>query len=433
MTLRIRDFVFENDRPAADLDPDGDFDGISGQYARHWVRDGEHVFARDALGVNKLFFAIDADGNVDVASFWIDLVRKGHPAATVWSVPSGHRMRIAQETRGFDLTRVQGLVFAEEEGGVSKPALAGKIRARLDAHFRGLAEALDGRSVYVTLSGGLDSSSIAALARQHLGRFTAVTFARAEEAETPGSDLDAARRVADSLDVDFEVVRPTGEEVVAQLDDVLVHGQDWREFNVHCALVNACVADGIAAHHARSGAVGGVGGAGAPVVLTGDGMNELMADYTAVSYEGRDYYRLPRMTPGRLRRFLVSGLDSGDREIGVFASRGIDALQPYAICADAYSAVPDAWLEQDDAKQALAREVIGDVLPEFVFMRPKVRAQVGSSAEVGGTLGLLADRGLDQEALAARFATLFGMGEGELRGMIRAGFYRFPTSYPGTE
>jgi asparagine synthetase B (glutamine-hydrolysing) len=278
----------------------------------------------------------------------------------------------------------------------------------------------------VTLSGGLDSSSIAALARAHLGAFTAVTFARAEEPEMPGSDLDAARRVAEALGVALEVVRPAGDELVAQLDDALVHGQDWREFNVHCALVNACLADGIAAHHARARAPG------RPAVLTGDGMNELMADYTAVSYAGRDYYRLPRMAPGRLRRFLVAGLDSGDREIGVFGARGIDALQPYAICADAYARVPEAWLQVENAKQGLARDVIGGALPAFVYERPKVRAQVGSSAEVGGTLGLLADRGLDQAALAERFAALFGIEPVDLRGMIRAGFYRFPTSYPGT-
>ena len=425
MSLRITDFVFEDDRPVETVDPAGDFGRVSGQFALH-LRDGDgHVFVRDPLGVNKLFFAIDDGGEIESASFWIDLVRSGHRATDVWSVPSGHVMRLDPAKQGFELTRVSELDFAEEPPRDGREALAARIRARLDACFRGLGEALEGRAVYVTLSGGLDSSGIAALAKEHLGSFTAVTFARAEEAETTGTDLDAARQVAAALDVPFEIVRPTGDDVVAQLDDALVHGQDWREFNVHCALVNACVADGIAAHHEASGAPG------RPVVLTGDGMNELVADYTAVTYGGRDYYRLPRMTPGRLRRFLVSGLDAGDREIGIFAARGIDALQPYAICADAYAAVPDAWLREEDAKQALARDVIGNVLPEFVYMRPKVRAQVGSSAEVGGTLGLLADRGLDQQALADRFATLFGVESDELRGMIRAGFYRFPTSYPG--
>ena len=94
------------------------------------------------------------------------------------------------------------------------------------------------------------------------------------------------------------------------IDPVLMYGQDWRDFNVHCGIVNLAIARAIRAEH-HDGA--------RPLLLTGDGMNELMADYSPVIHNELEYYSLPRLPPGRLRRFLVQGLDAGDREVGIFA------------------------------------------------------------------------------------------------------------------
>ncbi len=209
------------------------------------------------------------------------------------------------------------------------------------------------------------------------------------------------------------VVRP--DQLLEMVDEVLVYGQDWRDFNVHCGLVNAAIAETL-----PEGAV----------VLTGDGMNELMADYTPVKVGERVLYDLPRLSPGRLRRFLIGGLDSGDREVGIFARHGIRCVQPYTICADAYTALPDAFVTGADAKQRLVARVLGERVPSFVYERPKVRAQVGSSDQVGGTVRALLDRGLDGARLAHRFEELLGLTEPERRALIRAGFYRFPTRWP---
>jgi hypothetical protein len=128
----------------------------------------------------------------------------------------------------------------------------------------------------------------------------------------------------------------------------------------------------------------------------------------------------------------VGGLDSGDREVGIFGHHDIDVVQPYALCADAYAAVPAGALGDPRAKQALARAVFGEAVPEYVYARPKVRAQAASE-EVGGTLGLLADRGIQGAELAARFARVLHVQPDELRGFIRAGFYRFTTTYPASQ
>lgn len=398
--------------------PEGDATALRGQFARHREENGVHELVRDPLGVHKLFYAIEGT-EVRAASYFAELRAEGFAASRIASVPSGHRVVIEPRAKRLTTTRLWELPMGSE-GEATDEALeqhGRRIADALEQTFAEIARAIDAtreRGVFVTLSGGLDSTGIAVLSQRHFPRVTGVTFAMDGE-HGSSSDLASARRVAHELGIDLMevVVRP--DHLFDLLDDVLLWGQDWRDFNVHCGLVNAALAEAL-----PEGAV----------VLTGDGMNELVADYTPVRVGERVLYDLPRLSPGKLRRFLIQGLDSGDREVGIFARRGIRCVQPYAICADAYTALPDALVSARDAKQRLVARVLGDRVPSFVYERPKVRAQVGSSDEVGGTVRVLLDRGFDSARIAARFRELLGLTEAEQRSMIRAGFYRFLTRWP---
>jgi asparagine synthetase B (glutamine-hydrolysing) len=281
--------------------------------------------------------------------------------------------------------------------------------------------------VFVTLSGGLDSTTVAVLARRWIDGVTAVTFCvdDALGRDDPSGDLASARRVADELGMPLEVVAVTPDDLISLVDPVLVHGQDWRDFNVHSGLVNAAIAAGLRQRFSLA-----TGPQQRPVLITGDTMNELMADYAAENYAGRSFYSLPRLPAAQLRRFLVDGLDSGDREVGIFCHYGFETLQPYALCADAYAAIPGGQLESEHAKRTLVRAVMGDEIPAHVYDRPKVRAQVASAAGVAGTLAAMVDRGFDSRRLAQRFADLLGAAPNDLGNLIRAGFYRFDSQYP---
>jgi asparagine synthetase B (glutamine-hydrolysing) len=413
------------------------FGRLRGHFALH-LADGEggHLLARDPLGVNKLFFALGADGEVASANHLADLVRAGHRPERVWSVPSGHVARIWPRERRLVLEKHSTLEFADDTVADLEelPLHAARIRAGLDATFRALRPVLAGRRVYVTLSGGLDSTTIAALAKIHLadvaGSLAGVTFfvrgASSNCEPEPGTDAHFARRVAEALGLPLELVEVPPDGLLELVDEVLVAGQDFRDFNVHCGLVNAALARAVAERSRPADDAP----ADPPVVLTGDTMNELMADYTPVQYGAAEYYALPRLGPGRLRRFLVSGLDTGDREVGVFAHRGIDTIQPYALHPELYTALPGAFLEVEGAKQRLGRLVMGELVPSFIYDRPKVRAQVGGSERVGGTLAALVDRGIDAAELERRFCRLTGFDPRDLKRWIRAGLYRFTSSYP---
>jgi hypothetical protein len=76
---------------------------------------------------------------------------------------------------------------------------------------------------------------------------------------------------------------------------------------------------------------------------------------------------------------------------------------------------------------------MGDRIPAEIYARPKVRAQVGGSKEVGGTLAAMIDAGLSGDRLRHRFAELFSATTDSTSRLIQAGFYRFANAYPGKE
>lgn len=433
--MQVSNFIWVGDQPARESEfSTADalcpvLPKISGQFAIEIEKkDGSYVLVRDPLGVNKLFFAVE-EGSIESSNFLMNLVVRGHQLEEIYSVPSGHSITIDPARRTLKLSKYSKLSFNENGSNLrSIEDYALDIRERMAEVFSRLRKALAGRPIFVTLSGGLDSTTIAAATREYLGEFTAVTFAmdHGDGDAASSEDLHFAKRVAADLGVPMETILATPEDVESLLDVALVYGQDWREFNVHCALVNAKIASYLAERYVSKGSK-------RPVILTGDTMNELMADYSPVMFRGKEFYSLPRLPPQKLRRFLVSGLDAGDREVGIFSYYGMDVVQPYAMLVDVYASLPAAYVQKADAKQCLVRKVMGNKIPAEIYGRPKVRAQVGGSQEVGGTLRALIDAGLTDDRLRQRFAELFNCVEDARDRLIQAGYYRFTSTFPGKE
>jgi hypothetical protein len=104
-------------------------------------------------------------------------------------------------------------------------------------------------------------------------------------------------------------------------------------------------------------------------------------------------------------------------------------VQPYAVAVDAYLALDGEFLGREERKQQLCREIFGDLIPEYVYSRPKVRAQAGSPELGGGVLAACVDRGFDGAWLRQRFARLHAVADtSTLDRFIRAG--RYHTAVP---
>jgi len=364
---------------------------------------------RDPLGINKLFWVQDDEGDVVLSTRPWRLIEAGFALEHVRAFPRG---RVAELLSGEVVDRPldpDGL----GAGDALDPDDAGaRIRTTLDRYLNALATRHGAARTYVCLSGGLDSSAIAVLAREHFPDAVGVSFDLDRAAAS--DDRLTARRLAHDLGMPLLEATASAEGLLDWLDTVLRDGIDWRDFNVHAGLVNAALADAIATDADGRPAL----------VLTGDLPNEFLVDYHAETYRGTTYYELPRLGMGPLRSALVAGLDSSHREIGVFGAWGLPVVQPYAVAVDSYLRLSEALLELDDRKERLCRVVLGDRLPDYVYSRPKARAQLGGGESGGGVLGMCLDRGVDAPELRRRFARLHGAEEAVLGRFLRAGRYR---------
>ena len=104
------------------------FSALRGQFAFELEAGDQHVLVRDPLGVNKLFFALGPRG-VESANFFVDLVRRGHSPERIWSVPSGHGIRIEPEEQRLELQKYSRLSFGDDGREIDLAAHAARIRS----------------------------------------------------------------------------------------------------------------------------------------------------------------------------------------------------------------------------------------------------------------------------------------------------------------
>ena len=379
--------------------------------------DQEAVYLiRDRLGLNKLFYCLNAETKtLTVGNYLVELVRETADKEKVVSVPAGHYVRIDKTTLEKKLCSYYDISTQTEElKAFDVASFQKKVSQTLTNGFRFLNESYKDSDYFVCLSGGLDSTIILNYAKQLLSdRVTAVTYSYASREtirqlghvvidpppkllldKVLSEDLHRAHRLAQMVNVPFMAVLVEKQLDPAQLDEVIASGQDWRDFNVHCAWVNFNIARYVRELFPRRSII----------FLTGDLMNEFVADYAAVNYKGTVYYPQPRITKDRLRKFFIYGLDAGDREIGIFHAQKTRIIQPYALVAENYRQVPGDFLNDPGAKQKLNAALLFDKNLLKEVSAKKFRSQVGG--EDGGTLGLFHDAGITENILKERWVSL---------------------------
>lgn len=388
---------------------------LRGSYASLVIEQGTARLVRDPLGLGKLFWATDPDGTLLLSARPWRLVDAGCPFGEIRAVPPGTVMDI-------DLDRADERVHSlpppqrnptESTDTRSIEEIAADIRTTLDRYCAALAVARPDARVFVCLSGGLDSTGVAALAKRYFRDVVAVSFDLHRPNGSASADRRTAERLAADLSLPLLAVTPPEDELLDGLDVVLREGIDWRDFNVHAGLVNLGLASGIAAAESTVDAL----------VLTGDFPNEYLMDYHPEELGGQTYYALPRLPPAALQAVLVRGLETSHREIGPFQARNLSVVQIYGPAVDHYLALPASFLADLQRKERLGRLMFGDAIPEYVYSRPKTRAQIGDPEGDGGVLGMCLARGIDARTLRRRFAELHHAADPELDRFIRGGRY----------
>ena len=381
---------------------------------------GDLLVWRDPLGMHKIFYAKEDGGQWIVANRVDEITRLGICLNKIHSCPGGTLIRVNDQ--GYSVINSYHPYSLPEDQLLNSENLFIQVDDRLKAVFKKLANSYPEVQFAVCLSGGLDSTIIAHYAKEYLPNVTAFSFSFIDDDVDHSSGLSdinlsedflSAQKIAKALDIPLvPVIRPRS-AVLDSISRAVALGQDHRDFNAHCALINLFLADSISKHFADDRVV----------VMTGDLMNEYVCDYKEESVDGVIYYPQPKISLARKRRFFVKGLEAGDREVGVFNSFGLCLVQPYASVVDLYMKLPVKELERQNAKYLLN----GPLLPKPILKQlnmAKTRAQVGGKD--GGVLGICHRNQITQETLFKIWIHSFpGESADSVRELIQVGNYRY--------
>lgn len=318
----------------------------NGHFAQAEVKSGSFILKRDTLGVRPLYYGRTQDGAFCFAS-----EVKGLLVATrdIHEMPPGHTFD------GVNLSK-------DSEIAVQPPitdtpnVIAKELRKRLEASIQSRME--DG-NVGSWLSGGLDSSAMAALARPHVTKLH--TFA----AGMPGApDLEFARVVADFIQSEHHerVIHP--EEMFSALGDVIYALESFDAWLIRSSVMNYLVAK------TASDFV--------PAVFSGEGGDELFAGYEYL--KSLDSSSLPEELVDITNRLHNTALQRVDRCSSAFGTVAhVGFLDPDVV--DYALKIPAGLKLRNGVEKWILREAMKDSLPESVTQRPKAKFWQGAGVD----------------------------------------------------
>lgn len=326
---------------------------LEGMYAFAIVDGPRLVLARDPLGIKPLYWAMQDDqlwfaSEIKALAPFCDNVKE-FPPGTIHVSDVG--------THTFYEVPVMTPIERPVDDYVRE------VRDTLTASV--VSHCMSDVGLGAFLSGGLDSSIIAALAKAHLGELH--TFSVGVEGS---SDLAAARLVADHLGTIHHEYIITADEVLACLPEI-VHSLESFDQDLVRSAVPCFFTSRLAAQFTK-------------VILTGEGADELFAGYT--------YHRSirdPEALHRELRRTITTlhdiNLQRADRLTMLHSIEGRVPFLDLRMVELAQRIPVSLKLHGEPAVEKwVLRKAFEDVLPESIVWRKKLQFDEGS-----GTADLL--------------------------------------------
>lgn len=346
---------------------------LEGMYAFAIVDGDRLVLGRDPLGIKPLYWARE-NGLIYFAS---ELKALAPFCASVREFPPGtiHVSGVGTSTF-YEVPTTTPVERPTDE-------YVRAVRETLEACV--ISHCMSDVGLGAFLSGGLDSSIIAALAKRHLGELQ--TFSVGVEGST---DLAAARIVADHLGTIHHEYLITADEVLACLPEI-IHSLESYDQDLVRSAVPCYFTSRLAARHTK-------------VILTGEGADELFAGYS--------YHRSitdPAKLHRELRRTITTlhdiNLQRADRLTMLHSIEGrVPFLDLRMVELAQHIPVALKLAGNPAVEKWVLREAFRDMLPESIVWRRKEQFDEGS-----GTADLLPNilRALMTEVEAEEYRALY--------------------------
>ena len=333
------------------------FGRLQGEFAIAIIDEDRFVLARDRLGIKPLYYGF----HDDALCFASEIKGLVGFVDQVHEFPPGHFLTSDHGLYPYDpyfpkKVKMDGALDSAEQ-------LADHLNLAVEGSLP------EGAEVGVWLSGGVDSSVIAALARPFVDRL--YTFSAGVEG---APDLQYAQQVAKHIGADHYERIYGVEEMHEALDQVIYHLESFDAPLVHSAVSNYLVSE-LASDHV-------------PFVLSGEGGDELFAGY-AFQKEYQSEIELTLSIQEAISTLHNTAMQRVDRSAAAHGTGvAVPFLDPevvqYAL------AIPARWKirgPQEMEKWPL-RQGLAETLPEEVIWRGKSKFWEGSGS--GETLSSLA-------------------------------------------
>jgi len=325
------------------------FGRLEGDFALAIVDKGRMVLARDRLGVRPLYYGFHEDAlcfasEIKALVDWVDEVHEFPPGYFMLS----------------DLGMFPYQSYLPEDVDLDGPQ---DTAEHLAVYLQSAVQRAipEGVEVGVWLSGGIDSSVIAALAR-HLVK-NLHTFSAGTEG---APDLEYARQVADYIQSEHHEIICGRDEMKAVLEKTIFQLESFDGPLVRSSVVNFLVAQ-LASDYV-------------PFVLSGEGGDELFAGYTYQKECGGEV-ELTLSIQDAIAALHNTALQRVDRSAAAHGTGvGTPFLDPsvvrYAL------AIPARWKIRGSksVEKWPLRQGLSDALPDEVIWRKKVKFWKGAGA-----------------------------------------------------
>ena len=356
------------------------FTHLEGSYTCAIVDEGDTILARDQVGARPLFYG--SDNNL----FCFSTEMKGlidHIRFGVHELPPGHMYSIKEGLKPFypftpDTPELGNL---KETASTLRQIVIEAVKKRMAGVYG------------VSLSGGLDSSIIAAIAKEYnpdLHLFTGTIDS------APGPDLENAILMADFLGLEHHIYRITDSDISDFVPQAVWYLESFDEDCISGIISNYYVAR-MAKQYTDS-------------VLVGEGADELFGGYRMV-------LKSPKVTSDEHREQLAQKLldiayNTALRRLDrAWMANAVNYQTPFldAKVVAFSQKIPMEWkiYGEKQVEKYILREAFRDMLPEKIANREKLRFAMGVGTD--DIMDMLVSKFIDPEEIKERPNSAYGL------------------------
>ena len=315
----------------------------NGHIAKAEIADGKLLLRRDELGIAPLYFGKDNSNSLCFASEVKSLLEA---TKDINEFLPGYSSKDEVESQYFKLQK-------KEEINDDPETIAKKLRELLD---NAISKRIKSDSFGSWLSGGLDSSTIAAIARPYVK--TLHTFSAGLK---NAPDLEFARAVADHIKSNHHEVIVDFNEMIKKLPEVIYHLESFDALLVRSSIINYIAAKAASDYVSE--------------IFSGEGGDELFAGYEYIKSLPAESIpdELIDIT-GRLHNTAFQRVDR---------CASAHSTVPHVVFADPnvfnYAlAIPAKYKLKDGVEKWILRRAVKDALPPSVLNRTKSKFWEGA-------------------------------------------------------